>query len=601
MSRFRHSKAARLLFALLLLLTSSIADPSHAQDPSSLAQQESPFVIVRGSQLMLRGVPIKLKGINFYPKDRPWADMWKKWNGDETREDLARASELGVNSVRILVPYKPVNGWTDAETGAVVPEYLDRLRQFVQMAGEFDMKVIVALFDFYDPEDDKRLGLQPEEIEARNLRYLRDIVPVFANDDRILAWDLHNEPENYKTWQEVKKPQVMIEWMSDMAAEIRRLDPNHLLTVGMANFQDLFTADERGAPAENEQPFGRTAADLSDFISWHSYNTGDMGWQIRYIRAHTQKPLVLQETGWPSGPRCTAPEYNEQQQTFLYETMVDWANKENLSGIMQWQLWDLPLGASVGAGRESHEDFFGLLRRDGSWKPATSSFRDGYRVDLLPSVTKTSLPLTVFVPRPASPDPNYQPPLYFPETGKYIHGEFRDYWRRFGGIEVFGYPITDQRMEDDMWVQYFERARFEFHPEVRREVKDYDKLDKPQQYKLIVQLTRLGADLVDQKTGGKGFPLPDIATLPPGATVFPETGHSLSGKIAEYWWANNGLTNFGFPLSEPVQEVYADGKTYLVQYFERTRLEYHPENAGTKYEILLGLLGREKFAAKGCK
>ncbi|MDQ3928977.1 MAG: hypothetical protein M3328_07515, partial [Chloroflexota bacterium] len=219
-----------------------------------------------------------------------------------------------------------------------------------------------------------------------------------------------------------------------------------------------------------------------------------------------------------------------------------------------------------------------------------------------PSTTKTDLPLTVFVPQPTSPDPNYQPPLYFPETGKYIHAEFRDYWRRFGGIAVFGYPITDQRQEDDMWVQYFERARFELHPEVRQKVKDYDKLPKPDQYKLIVQLTRLGADLVHQKTGGKGFPFPDRATLPANATVFPETGHSLSGKIGEYWWANNGLTNFGFPLSEPLQEVsQADGKTYTVQYFERTRLEYHPENAGTQYEILLGLLGREKLASKGCR
>jgi hypothetical protein len=598
MSRLRHAKAARTLFALLLLLTSSVV----YRPSSTVAQQQTAFVTVQGNQLMLRGVPIKLKGTNFYPKDRPWADMWKKWNGPETRADLSRAREIGVNSVRILVPYKPVNGWTNKDSGAVTPEYLDRLRQMVQLAGELDMKVIIALFDFYDPEDDRRSGMQASETEARNLRYLRDIVPTFANDDRVLAWDLHNEPEHYKTWLEEKKPQVTIAWMARMAAEIRRLDSNHLLTVGMADYKNLFTADDTGAPYEEEPVRGLTPADLSDFLSWHSYNAGDMDWQIRYIRAHSNKPLVLQETGWPSGPACTAPEYNEQHQTFLYNTMVDWANKGNLSGLMQWQLWDLPLGASVGAGRESYEDFFGLLRRDGSWKAAMPVFRDGWKVEPLPSATRTDLPLTVFVPNPTPPDPTYQPPLYFPETGKYNHAEFRDYWRRFGGLAVFGYPITDQRQEGDLWVQYFERARFEFHPEVRQKVKDFDKLDKPQQYKLIVQLTRLGADLVDQRTGGKGFPLPDRAALPANATVFHETGHSLSGKIADYWWANNGLTNFGFPLSEPVQEVsQADGKTYTVQYFERTRLEYHPEHAGTPYEIMLGLLGREKLASKGCR
>ncbi|HET8630995.1 MAG TPA: hypothetical protein VFL91_26545 [Thermomicrobiales bacterium] len=38
-----------------------------------------------------------------------------------------------------------------------------------------------------------------------------------------------------------------------------------------------------------------------------------------------------------------------------------------------------------------------------------------------------------------------------------------------------------------------------------------------------------------------------------------------------------------------------NGQTYRVQYFERARFEYHPENAGTPYEVLLGLLGREQY------
>ncbi len=34
-----------------------------------------------------------------------------------------------------------------------------------------------------------------------------------------------------------------------------------------------------------------------------------------------------------------------------------------------------------------------------------------------------------------------------------------------------------------------------------------------------------------------------------------------------------------------------DGKLHRVQYFERYRLEYHPENSDPKYQVLLGLLG----------
>src|SRR5207253_4450759 len=41
------------------------------------------------------------------------------------------------------------------------------------------------------------------------------------------------------------------------------------------------------------------------------------------------------------------------------------------------------------------------------------------------------------------------------------------------------------------------------------------------------------------------------------------------------------------------------GRSYLVQYFERSRFEYHPENAGTPYEVLLGLLGTQLSQKRG--
>ena len=115
------------------------------------AQTTGDFVTVRDNQLIFQGQPIKLKGVNFYPKDQPWAYMWNQWDGAAAQRDLARVSELGANTVRILVPYAPVTGWTDKDTGQVDPVYLNELRQMVQMIGDLKMKAIVALFDFYDP------------------------------------------------------------------------------------------------------------------------------------------------------------------------------------------------------------------------------------------------------------------------------------------------------------------------------------------------------------------------------------------------------------------------------------------------------------------
>jgi uncharacterized protein YkwD len=42
-----------------------------------------------------------------------------------------------------------------------------------------------------------------------------------------------------------------------------------------------------------------------------------------------------------------------------------------------------------------------------------------------------------------------------------------------------------------------------------------------------------------------------------------------------------------------MEKSATDGATYLTQHFERARFEWHPENAGTPYEVLLGLLGAE--------
>jgi hypothetical protein len=570
------------------------------------AQEAGDFVKVQGKTLVYKGEPIKLKGFNFYPKDQPWADMWTQWDGEAARRDLARAADVGANTVRVLVPFTPQTGWTDKTTGEVKPVYLNQLQQLVQIAGDLKMKVIVALFDFYDPGTDPAT---PPQVDARSKLYLQGIIPTFANDDRVLAWDIHNEPENYESWRDDNKQREFIAWMDSMAKEIRRLDSNHPITIGMAQYDNLFVADASGAPYPEEPVRGLSPSDISDFLSFHSYNGGNIDWQIAYIDMHSQKPIVLQETGWPSGPPCTEPEYTEDQQTFLYRLMVEGAKKRDLTGLLGWQLWDFQPGASMGAGRESHEDFFGLLRRDGTWKPAMSLLRDGWPGEgasapapLLPSRTTSSLPLTAQPRRPPPTDPNYVPPIYFPETRHYLHSVFQSYWKNFGGLEIFGYPLTEQRKEGNYWVQYFERARFELHPEYGERDPNWDKLSSLDKLKLLVQLTRLGADLVDERTGGKGYAAAAPDTLPPDATVFPETGHSLSGRIAEYWWGHNGLTNFGFPLSEPVQEVSkTDGRTYTVQYFERTRLELHPENAGSPYEVLLGHMGRELLASKGCK
>ena len=65
--------------------------------------------------------------------------------------------------------------------------------------------------------------------------------------------------------------------------------------------------------------------------------------------------------------------------------------------------------------------------------------------------------------------PNRPDLVFFAETSHGVGGAFLDFWTAHGGVDIFGYPISDEFSEvlDDgrvRRVQYFERARLEIHP-----------------------------------------------------------------------------------------------------------------------------------------
>jgi hypothetical protein len=85
-----------------------------------------------------------------------------------------------------------------------------------------------------------------------------------------------------------------------------------------------------------------------------------------------------------------------------------------------------------------------------------------------------------------------------------------------------------------------------------------------------------------------------IADAQAGERCFPETGFCVGGRIRSFWEQNGGLPVFGFPIG-PQQEQVIEGQPYQVQWFERNRLEQHPENAAP-YDVLLGRLGVDRLA-----
>ncbi|WJW70110.1 hypothetical protein OZ401_004613 (plasmid) [Candidatus Chlorohelix allophototropha] len=185
---------------------------------------------------------------------------------------------------------------------------------------------------------------------------------------------------------------------------------------------------------------------------------------------------------------------------------------------------------------------------------------------------------------------------YFPQTGHTVSGKFLDYWNSNGGLATYGYPITDAQMETDpetgktFLTQWFERHRLELHPE-----------NAGTKFEVLTGLlgkeinrTKLATDPDFQKA----TQLYDPTFSKDQQWFFTETSHNLRFGFLKYWQDNGGLERFGYPISEEHREVDPEtGKTFMMQWFERARFEYHPENQ-KPFDILLGLLGKQIKSSK---
>lgn len=183
---------------------------------------------------------------------------------------------------------------------------------------------------------------------------------------------------------------------------------------------------------------------------------------------------------------------------------------------------------------------------------------------------------------------------FFPETGHSVGGRFLEYWQQNGGLPVFGYPLSEELTEEGRTVQYFERARFEYAPANQP---PYD-----------VLLGRLGVTRLEQ-LGINWREQPTSPGPAPGCLWFAETQHNLCNQLGTQdigflnYWRSNGLdfdgqpgtsyaeslALFGYPITEPY-EFEVEGQTLQVQWFERARFEWHPQNPAG-FRVLLGRLG----------
>ena len=157
------------------------------------------------------------------------------------------------------------------------------------------------------------------------------------------------------------------------------------------------------------------------------------------------------------------------------------------------------------------------------------------------------------------------------ETGHNVQGEFLAFYRKAANPTLlYGYPITEEfTRADGLRVQYFQRARFEYHPELPEHV----------------TLTPIGREVYT--------PTLPLSFSNPFACRSFDTGYSVCFAFLEFFDAYGGLTQFGQPVSP-----FEFQDNMIVQYFENARIEWQPMREDGQ-RVVVTDLGRIYFDRMG--
>jgi hypothetical protein len=290
-------------------------------------------------------------------------EMWQAETFDPETIDreLGWGANLGYNSCRVFLQFL-----VHQENPA---GHLQRLEHFLKLAHNHGMSVMPILFDdcafsgrqpYLGVQDAPRPGLHnsgwtpspghtlvtdtTQWPELKN--YLHDILGCFANDPRIVCWDLYNEPGNANMGE---KSLGLLEAAFAWAREIKVTQP---LTVGVwrSELQRLW----------------EVSVQQSDVVSFHNYEgLTKLVQDVEALGLH-QRPLLctewLRRVEW----RKPAPEVESLS---VFDTHLPFFIEERI-GCYQWGLVNgktqthIPWGSLEGS-TEPEAWFHDLLRPDG--------------------------------------------------------------------------------------------------------------------------------------------------------------------------------------------------------------------------------------------
>jgi hypothetical protein len=313
-------------------------------------------------------------GSNYVPKSAiNQLEMWQEatFDPDEIDREFGWAEALGMNTMRVFLHDLL---WQQDAAG-----FQKRMDRFLTIAARHHIRPVFVIFDScWDPRP--HLGPQHAPVPGvhnsgwvqspgaaaledptqypRLKAYVLGVVGAFAKDDRILAWDLWNEPgadsegsyPNEELKDKAARVAVLLPQVFEWAREANPLQP---LTSGV---WDIDTSRDASGQGELQQIQLRE----SDIITFHNYSwpenfRGEVAWLRQFKR-----PVI-----------CT--EFMARPVGSTFDAILPIAKQERVGAInwgfvagktqtyFPWESWDHPYVKS-----EPPVWFHEVLRSDGT-------------------------------------------------------------------------------------------------------------------------------------------------------------------------------------------------------------------------------------------
>ncbi len=266
-----------------------------------------------------------LRGFSMVPS---WGarieDAWWLYDGSRMREEAALAKQVHANCIRLWIEF---TAWM-ADPDKVTAHFMDA----VAAIAEQGMKVMPCLFNRWHDNRYDYGGTYTENLMRDwqpHLAYIRALVQPLAKDDRVLIWDLCNEPQARDLKSEVDRKEYA--WLEAIARTVRECGARQPITIGTMTGTNI----ETFAPIMDvlcAHPYARDKAGLEKQIT-----------EFKGISAAFGKPLLANE--------CIPGSLNDTTRADVARYYTEMLAAAGFG----WMGWALREGRAISTRRDRHD------------------------------------------------------------------------------------------------------------------------------------------------------------------------------------------------------------------------------------------------------